>query len=174
MPFSPNDIRRVGEILAFAARTWRSGSVGANTAMGHEYAVRPPRPGDPNTPKVLVRRPLHSKSSREDQLVPARRRRSKWRGWPEGEWPLHRRAALAHAAAQGAGLDGALQHLVADGEADREWWSAEAGNYYRELAHWLRGIAAKCRLPYTQKELLKLVKRYDTIADRIDRGPVVR
>jgi len=32
--------------------------------------------------------------------------------------------------------------------ADREdWWSAHAGS---ELAHWLRGIAAKCRLPYFQ------------------------
>jgi len=26
--------------------------------------------------------------------------------------------------------------------------------HYRELAHRLRGIAAKCRLPYTQRELL--------------------
>jgi hypothetical protein len=40
--------------------------------------------------------------------------------------------------------------------ADRDWWSADAGRHYRELAHWLRGIAAKCRLPYTQKELLDL------------------
>ena len=40
--------------------------------------------------------------------------------------------------------------------ADRDWWSADAGKHYRELAHWLRGVAAKCRLPYTQKELLKL------------------
>ena len=31
--------------------------------------------------------------------------------------------------------------------ADRDWWSAAAGKHYRELAHWLRGIAAKCRLP---------------------------
>jgi hypothetical protein len=36
--------------------------------------------------------------------------------------------------------------------ADRDWWSVDAGKHYRELAHWLRGIAAKCRLPYTQKE----------------------
>jgi hypothetical protein len=43
--------------------------------------------------------------------------------------------------------------------ADRDWWSADAGKHYRELAHWLRGVAAKCRLPYTQKELLKLAKR---------------
>jgi hypothetical protein len=26
-------------------------------------------------------------------------------------------------------------------------WSADAGKHYRELAHWLRGVAAKCRLP---------------------------
>jgi hypothetical protein len=52
---------------------------------------------------------------------------------------------------------------------DRDWWSADAGKHYRELAHGLRGIAAKCRLPYTQKELLKLAKRYDTRADRIGR-----
>jgi len=53
--------------------------------------------------------------------------------------------------------------------ADRDWWSADAGKHYRELAHWLRGVAAKCRLPYTQKELLKLAKRYDTRADRLSR-----
>ena len=57
---------------------------------------------------------------------------------------------------------------------DRDWWSADAGKHYRELAHGLRGIAAKCRLPYTQIELLDLARRYDTRADRIGRGPVVR
>jgi len=36
-----------------------------------------------------------------------------------------------------------------------------SGKHYRELAHWLRGIAAKCRLPYTQKELLDLARRYE-------------
>jgi hypothetical protein len=56
--------------------------------------------------------------------------------------------------------------------ADREWWSAHAGKHYRELAHWLRGIAANCRLPYTQKELLDLSRRYDTRADRIGRQAV--
>ena len=61
-----------------------------------------------------------------------------------------------------------------DPAADRDWWSADAGEHYRELAHWLRGIAAKCRLPYTQKELLKLAKRCDIIADRIARRAVVR
>jgi hypothetical protein len=58
--------------------------------------------------------------------------------------------------------------------ADRDWWSADAGKHYRELAHRLRGIAAKCRLPHTQKELLDLARCYDTRADRIGRGPVVR
>jgi hypothetical protein len=58
--------------------------------------------------------------------------------------------------------------------ADRDWWSADAGKHYRALAHWLRGIAAKCRLPYTQKELLDLARRNDTRANRIGRGPVVR
>jgi hypothetical protein len=51
--------------------------------------------------------------------------------------------------------------------AARDWWSADAGEHYRELAHWLRGIAAKCRLPHTQKELLDLARRYETRADRI-------
>ena len=57
--------------------------------------------------------------------------------------------------------------------ADRDWWSADAGKHYRELAHRLRGIAAKSRFPYTQKELLDLARRYDTRADHIGRGPVV-
>jgi hypothetical protein len=47
--------------------------------------------------------------------------------------------------------------------ADRDCWSAHAGEQYRELAHWLRGIATKCRLPYTQKELLKLARRSDRL-----------
>jgi hypothetical protein len=50
--------------------------------------------------------------------------------------------------------------------ANRDWWSADAGEQYRELAHWLRGIAAKCRLPYTQSELLKLARRYDRLGGR--------
>jgi hypothetical protein len=58
--------------------------------------------------------------------------------------------------------------------ADRDWWSADAGKHYRELAHRLRGIAAKCRLPYTQKELLDLARQYDTRADHIGRRPVAR
>ena len=53
--------------------------------------------------------------------------------------------------------------------ADRDWWSADAGTHYRELVHWLRGIAAKCRLPYTQKELVNLARRYEIRADNLDR-----
>jgi hypothetical protein len=49
---------------------------------------------------------------------------------------------------------------------DRDCWSAHAEEQYRELAHGLRGIAAKCRLPYTQKELLKLARRYDRLGGR--------
>ena len=52
---------------------------------------------------------------------------------------------------------------------DRDWWSADAGTHYRELAHWLRGIAAKCRLPYSRRELLDLARRYDARADRLSR-----
>jgi hypothetical protein len=40
-------------------------------------------------------------------------------------------------------------------------------------ANWrIRSAASlpKCRLPYTQRELLKLAKRYDTRADRVGRG----
>jgi hypothetical protein len=57
-----------------------------------------------------------------------------------------------------------LQDIAAD-----RWWSANAGMHYRELAHWLRGIAAKCRLPYTQRELLDLARRYDARADNLSR-----
>jgi len=57
---------------------------------------------------------------------------------------------------------------------DRDWWSANAGKHYRELAHWLRGIAAKCRLPYSQGELLDLARRYDARADRIGCGAADR
>ena len=56
-----------------------------------------------------------------------------------------------------------LQNLA----ADRDRWSADAGRHYHELAHLLRGIAAKCRLPYSQRELLDLARRYDAGADRL-------
>ena len=52
--------------------------------------------------------------------------------------------------------------------ADRDWWSQNAGAHYCDLATWLREVAAKCRLPYTQKELLTLARRYEATADRLD------
>jgi hypothetical protein len=58
--------------------------------------------------------------------------------------------------------------------ADRGLVVGRCREHYRKLANWLRGIAAKCRLPYTQKELLDLARRYDTRADHIGRRPVAR
>jgi len=52
--------------------------------------------------------------------------------------------------------------------ADRDRWSRHTGKHYRELAHWLRGVAAKCRLPNPQRELLGLASRYDRQADYVD------
>src|SRR6516162_7566630 len=46
-----------------------------------------------------------------------------------------------------------------------DWRSRDAGKHYRELARWLRGIPAKCRLPGTQRELLSLARRYDARAE---------
>jgi hypothetical protein len=40
--------------------------------------------------------------------------------------------------------------------ADPDWWPRNAGAHFRELAHWLRGVAAKFRLPNLQRELLTL------------------
>ena len=42
--------------------------------------------------------------------------------------------------------------------------------HYRELAHQLRGIAAKCQLPYTRKQLLASAARYDRLGGRGDGG----
>ncbi|MGC1889040.1 MAG: hypothetical protein WA709_23610 [Stellaceae bacterium] len=53
--------------------------------------------------------------------------------------------------------------------ADRDWWSQEAGAHYRELAEWLRGIARKCRLPNTRRELAALARRYEMRADQLRR-----
>ena len=44
---------------------------------------------------------------------------------------------------------------------DRDWWLRDSGAHYRELASWLRGIAAKCRLPNPQQELLRLARQYE-------------
>ena len=51
---------------------------------------------------------------------------------------------------------------------DRDWWQLD-GAHYRELAVWLRDVAAKCRLPNPQQELLTLAKRYERRADHLDR-----
>jgi hypothetical protein len=53
--------------------------------------------------------------------------------------------------------------------ADRDWWSAHAGKHYRDLAHWLRGIAAKCRLSNPQQELLDLARHFDIRANDLSR-----
>jgi hypothetical protein len=58
-----------------------------------------------------------------------------------------------------------LQDIPADGD----WWLRESGAHYRELAGWLRGIAAKCRLPNPQQELLKLARRYEGRAEHFER-----
>ena len=44
----------------------------------------------------------------------------------------------------------------------------------RELAHWLRGVAAKCRLPATQKEILNLARRYESRASHLGRRGAAR
>ena len=54
--------------------------------------------------------------------------------------------------------------------ADRDWWYRNSGAHYREVAHWLRGTAAKCRLPNPQRELLSLARRYERRAERFDKG----
>jgi hypothetical protein len=51
--------------------------------------------------------------------------------------------------------------------ADRDWWRT-SGAHYRELADWLRGVAAKCRLPNPQRELLALARRYERNAAHFD------
>jgi len=53
--------------------------------------------------------------------------------------------------------------------ADRDWWLRHSGAHYRELAAWLRGVAARCRLPNPQRELLALARRYERRADHFDR-----
>jgi hypothetical protein len=54
--------------------------------------------------------------------------------------------------------------------ADRDWWLRNAGAHYREVAHWLRGVAAECRLPNPQRELLTLARRYQRRAEHFDSG----
>ena len=52
---------------------------------------------------------------------------------------------------------------------DRDWWLRDSGAHYRELAAWLRGIAAKCRLPNPQQELLRLARQYERNAAYLER-----
>ena len=52
---------------------------------------------------------------------------------------------------------------------DRDWWLRDSGAHYRELASWLRGIAAKCRLPNPQQELLRLSRQYERGATYLER-----
>jgi len=54
--------------------------------------------------------------------------------------------------------------------SDRDWWFPHAGAHYRELAHWLRGVAARCHLASPQRELLALARRYELRADRFENG----
>jgi hypothetical protein len=48
--------------------------------------------------------------------------------------------------------------------AETNRWQREAGSHYCEIAAWLRQVAAKCRLPNPQRELLNLAKRYDRMS----------
>jgi hypothetical protein len=59
---------------------------------------------------------------------------------------------------------------VQDITADRDCWFRNAGEHYREVAHWLRGVAARCRVANPQRELLDLARRYERRADRFDTG----
>jgi len=53
--------------------------------------------------------------------------------------------------------------------ADRDYRSQQYGKRYRQVAHWLRGVAAKCGLPDPQRELLDIARRYDRRADQFER-----
>jgi hypothetical protein len=53
--------------------------------------------------------------------------------------------------------------------SDRGSWPWNSGAHYGELAAWLRGVAARCRLPNPQRELLALAKRYERRADYFNR-----
>jgi hypothetical protein len=56
---------------------------------------------------------------------------------------------------------------------DRDWWRGDAGKHHRELARWLRGIAAKRRLPNPQRELLSRARRYEIRANHLSRRAAV-
>ena len=59
----------------------------------------------------------------------------------------------------------ALQDLT----ANCDYRSQDDQKHYRQVAHWLRGVAAKCHLPDPQRELRDLARRYDLRADHFDR-----
>jgi len=54
-----------------------------------------------------------------------------------------------------------LQQFAIDWLRDSSW-------HYRQLARRLRGIAAGCRLPKPQRELLNLAARYERQANHFD------
>jgi hypothetical protein len=56
-----------------------------------------------------------------------------------------------------------LQHMA----GDCDWWLRDAGAHYRDIAHWLRGMAARCRLPNPQRELPNLARRYELRAGHL-------
>jgi hypothetical protein len=57
-----------------------------------------------------------------------------------------------------------LQAIV----TDQDRWLRQAGAHYRDAAHWLRGLAAKCRVPNPQRELLDLARQYERRAYHFD------
>ena len=52
---------------------------------------------------------------------------------------------------------------------DRDWSARDTGAHYRELAIWLRDVAAKCRLPNPQEELPRLARQYERRAAYLER-----
>ena len=60
----------------------------------------------------------------------------------------------------------ALQDLT----VNRNCRSQHDQKQYRQVAHWLRGVAVKCRLPDPQRELLDIATRYDRRAEHFDRS----
>jgi hypothetical protein len=52
--------------------------------------------------------------------------------------------------------------------ADRDWWQLDGGEYYRELAEWLRDVARKCRFADPRRELLGLARKYESRAKVIE------
>lgn len=55
-------------------------------------------------------------------------------------------------------------------EQERQRFAATAGPHYRKLAGTLRVLALECRLPNPQRELLSLARRYDRMAEHLNRS----